>query len=292
MSDVRIDLHVHSTESDGTDKPAELVRTAVEAGLDTIALTDHDTTAGWREIERAVREQERTSLRVVPGAELSCSSDDGHGGSVTVHLLAYLFDPGSQALADEQLRLRSERRGRLEQMARRMAADGFPVDPDALMAGLPPDSPGGRPHLARALVEGGSVETVTEAFDEYLRTGGPYYLPRTDTPVERAIEMITEAGGVTVLAHPFAASRGRSVTEDVIADLADRGLSGVEIEHPDHEDKARGRLRGLAAELGLVPTGGSDYHGTNKSTAMGSRLTEAQSLERLTEGCTGSAIIG
>ncbi|WP_245556015.1 PHP domain-containing protein [Actinopolyspora mortivallis] len=289
---MRIDLHVHSTESDGTETPTELVRTAVDAGLDVIALTDHDTTAGWAEVERAVREHGHRSFRVVPGAELSCSSADGRGGSTTVHLLAYLFDPSSRALVEEQVRLRSERRGRLEQMARRMAADGFPVDPDGLMAALPPDSPGGRPHLARALVEGGTVETVTEAFDRYLGTGGPYYLPRTDTPVEKAIEMITEAGGITVLAHPFAASRGTTVTAEVIAELAGHGLRGVEVDHPDHGERARRELRGLASELGLLVTGGSDYHGTNKSIEIGSRGADPEVLDRLNAECTGSKIIG
>ena len=199
---VRIDLHTHSTESDGTDTPAELVATALAAGLDAIAITDHDTTAGWAEAERAVRELAAPgTFRLVPGAELSCSCPTGRGGTTTVHLLAYLFDPKSPALQQEQARLRAERRSRLHQMARRMADDGFPVDPDELMAGLPPDSPGGRPHLARALVAAGTVASVDEAFARYLGTGGQYYLPRTDTPVHRAIEMITEAGGVTVLAH-------------------------------------------------------------------------------------------
>ncbi|SDJ71128.1 hypothetical protein SAMN04487820_101415 [Actinopolyspora mzabensis] len=290
--DVRIDMHVHSSESDGTDTPAGLVRTAVAAGLDVVALTDHDTSAGWAEAERAVRESSPPALRLVPGAELSCESSDGRGGTVTVHLLAYLFDPDSPALRDEQLRLRAERRGRLEQMARRMADDGFPVEPEKLMAGLPPDSPGGRPHLARALVEAGTVGTVTEAFDNYLGTHAPYYMPRTDTPVERAIRMIADAGGTTVLAHPFAVSRGQTVTAEVITELAGHGLRGVEVEHPDHDESARKRLRELVAELGLVPTGGSDYHGTNKSIRIGSEHTPPESLDRLLGDCTGSKIIG
>ncbi|WP_092922093.1 PHP domain-containing protein [Actinopolyspora alba] len=292
MVDVRIDMHVHSSESDGTDTPAGVVRTAVAAGLDVVALTDHDTSAGWAEAEQAVRESAPPALRLVPGAELSCESSDGRGGTVTVHLLAYLFDPDSPALRDEQLRLRAERRGRLEQMARRMADDGFPVDPEALMAGLPPDSPGGRPHLARALVEGGTVSTVSEAFDRYLGTHAPYYMPRTDTPVERAIRMIADAGGTTVLAHPFAVSRGQTVTAEVITELAGHGLRGVEVEHPDHDEPARHRLRELVAELGLVPTGGSDYHGTNKNIRIGSENTPPDSLDRLLGDCTGSKIIG
>ncbi|ASU81223.1 PHP domain-containing protein [Actinopolyspora erythraea] len=292
MVGVRIDMHVHSSESDGTDTPAGAVRAALDAGLDAMALTDHDTSAGWAEAEQAVRDHGRPGFRLVPGAELSCESSDGRGGTVTVHLLAYLFDPDSPALREEQLRLRAERRGRLEQMARRMAEDGFPVDPEALMAGLPPDSPGGRPHLARALVEAGTVGSVTEAFDRYLGTHAPYYMPRADTPVHRAVRMIAEAGGTTVLAHPFAVSRGQTVTAEVISELAGHGLRGVEIDHPDHDEEARQRLRELAAELGLVPTGGSDYHGTNKNIPIGSEHTPEESLARLLDDCTGSKIIG
>lgn len=286
-----IDLHTHSTESDGTDTPAGLVTTAVAAGLDAIAITDHDTTAGWAEAERAVREH-GNGFRLVPGAELSCSCPDGNGRTVTVHLLAYLFDPESPALMREQSRLRAERRERLREMARRMAADGFPVDPDRIMAELPPDSPGGRPHLGRALVESGVVASVDEAFARYLGSGGGYYLPRTDTPVHRAIEMINEAGGATVLAHPFATKRGPTVSPEVVAELAERGLAGIEIDHPDHDEPTRERLRALAAELSLIPTGSSDYHGTNKTIRIGQETTPAESLERIVARCTGSKVVG
>ncbi len=287
-----IDLHAHSTESDGTDTPAELVATAVAAGLDAVAITDHDTTAGWAEAERAVRELGRPgTFRLVPGAELSCSSPDGRGGRVTVHLLAYLFNPSSPALVREQSRLRAERRERLHQMAHQMASDGFPIDPEAIMAGLPPDSPGGRPHLARALVAAGTVASVDEAFAKYLSSSGSYYLPRTDTPVHRAIDMISEAGGATVLAHPFAHKRGPVVNAEVVAELADHGLAGVEIDHPDHDEPTRAKLRELSAELDLIPTGSSDYHGTNKTIRIGQETTAPDSLERIIARCTGSKVI-
>ncbi|MBQ6643487.1 MAG: PHP domain-containing protein [Saccharopolyspora sp.] len=286
---MRIDLHTHSTESDGTDTPAELVACALAAGLDVIALTDHDTTAGWDEAADAVA---GTRLRVVPGAELSCTCPDGNGRAVTVHLLAYLFDPKSPALQQEQARLRAERRSRLHQMARRMADDGFPVDPDELMAGLPPDSPGGRPHLARALVRADMAGSVDEAFARYLGSGGRYYLPRTDTPVLRAIEMIREAGGATVLAHPFARARGPVINAEMVGELAAHGLTGVEVDHPDQDEPTRAQLRGLAAELDLVPTGSSDYHGTNKTIRIGQETTAPESLERLAAKCTGSRIFG
>lgn len=288
---MRIDLHTHSTESDGTDTPTELVATAISAGLDFIALTDHDTTAGWGEATRAVRNNRAGRLRVIPGAELSCRSPDGSGHEVTVHLLAYLFDPSSPALAEEQVRLRAERRQRLHEMAQRMATDGFPVDPDELMAALPPDAPAGRPHLGRVLVRAGVVNSVHEAFERYLGWGGKYFLPRTHTPVLRAIEMINDAGGTTVLAHPFATTRGPVVNAEVVADLAAHGLRGIEIDHPDQDAATRAELRGLAAELDLVPTGSSDYHGTNKTIKIGQETTAPAALDRLLAPCTGAKII-
>lgn len=286
MGDVRIDLHAHSTRSDGTDTPAELVAVASRAGLDAVALTDHDTTAGWHEAISALP----AGLSLVPGAELSCVSRDSTGRTVSVHLLAYLFDPQSPGLVAEQQRLRVERRSRLREMAARMAADGLPVDPDELLDELPEDAPAGRPHLARALVRAGLVADVDEAFAQYLGSRRGYYVSRSDTPVERAIDMIAEAGGVTVLAHPFAHSRGPSVTPEVIAELAERGLAGVEVDHPNHDESSRARLRALAAERSLLCTGSSDYHGTNKTIDIGQETTEAAVLDTLAARAHGSAI--
>ncbi|MEJ2855247.1 MULTISPECIES: PHP domain-containing protein [unclassified Saccharothrix] len=283
---MRIDLHTHSTESDGTDTPAQLVAAAAAAGLSAVALTDHDTAAGWSEAASALP----PGLKLVRGAELSCASDNGAGRTITVHLLAYLYDPTSPALVEEQLRLRFERRQRLRKMALHMVEDGFPIDPDELMASMPADAPAGRPHLAMALIRAGVVSTVDEAFARYL-TGGRYYVPRTDTPVARAIEMIREAGGVTVLAHPFASSRGPIVSEQVVADLATLGLGGVEVDHPDHDPATRARLRGLAGELGLLVTGSSDYHGTNKTVRLGAETTSPEVLDALADRATGTKIL-
>lgn len=281
---VRIDLHAHSTCSDGTDTPAELIATAVRAGLDAVALTDHDTTAGWQ----AARAALPAGLQLVPGAEFSCAHRDPSGRKVSVHLLAYLFDPDAPAVVAEQRRLRTERRRRLHEMAARMAADGLPVDPDELLDALPADSPAGRPHLARALVDAGVVDDIDEAFAGYLANGRGYYLPREDTPVESAIDMIAEAGGVTVLAHPFARSRGPGVTAADIAVLAERGLSGLEVDHPDQDGAARSELRTLADELGLLCTGSSDYHGRNKPIELGQETTSAEVLEALAERAVGT----
>lgn len=286
MVGVRIDLHTHSTVSDGTDSPEELVRVAAEAGLDVIALTDHDTTAGWEVAARALPR----GLRLVPGAELSCEAMGVDGGRVSVHLLAYLFDPEAPALVAEQRRLRRERRTRLRAMAERMAADGLPIDPDEVLGGLAPDAPAGRPHLARALVRAGAVRTVDEAFARFLGGGRGYYVPRRDTPVETAIDMIEEAGGVTVLAHPFASSRGPTVTEETIAALAERGLTGVEVDHPDHDEATRRRLRALAEDLGLVRTGSSDYHGTNKTIIIGQETTNPDQFEELLARAGGAPV--
>lgn len=274
---VRIDLHSHSTASDGTDTPAGLVAAAAAAGLDVVALTDHDTTAGWAEALAALPK----GLHLIRGAEFSCTAPDGRGGNLSLHLLGYLFDSDSPAIVAEQARLRGERHRRLRVMAERMAADGFPIDPDAVLDGLPPATPPGRPHLARALVAAGVVGSVAEAFWRYLAIGGRYYTGRADTEVHTAVRMVCEAGGVPVLAHAFARDRGPVVTEDLIVELAEVGLAGLEVDHPDHVDADRARLRGLAAELDLLVTGSSDYHGTNKTTRLGQEITAVEAYQRI-----------
>lgn len=257
---------------------------AAKAGLDVVALTDHDTTQGWAPAAAALPE----GLTLIPGAEFSCVSRASNGWRTSVHLLAYLFDPASEAIVTEQRRLRVERRERLTIMAGKMADDGLPIDPEALMASLPEDSPAGRPHLARALVEAGTVASVDEAFAHYLGSGRGYYVPRTDTPVEDAIDMISLAGGVTVLAHAWAYSRGPTVSANVIERLADRGLTGIEVDHPNHEPSTREELRVLADRLELLPTGSSDYHGTNKSIALGAETTDPDVLDELVSRASGS----
>lgn len=284
---MRIDLHTHSTASDGTDSPAELVAKAAETGLTTIAITDHDTTAGWEEAQAALP----PGLRLVRGTELSCLSRDGRGGHCTVHLLAYLFDPASEVIIREYARARAERRERLARIADRMAADGFPVSSETLLASVPEGATAGRPHLAMALVKAGVVSSVNEAFARFLNDRGRYYLPSSRTPVEDSIEMIERAGGVTVLAHAFAAHRGPTVTAEVIKELAGVGLGGVEVDHPDHDLDARKRLRLLADQIGLITTGSSDYHGTNKVIRLGQEVTAPEMLEEIVRRATGVAIV-
>jgi predicted metal-dependent phosphoesterase TrpH len=284
---VRIDLHTHSTASDGTDTPAELVAKAAAVGLDALAITDHDTTAGWAEARAALP----PGLRLVRGTELSCYSPDGRGGHCTVHMLAYLFDPESDAVVQEYARARAERRGRLATIADRMAADGFPVTADSVLASVPAEATAGRPHLAMALMRAGVVSSVDEAFARFLNDRGRYYLPSSRTPIESSIEMINRAGGVTVLAHAFAEHRGPTVTAEVVKELAGVGLAGVEIDHPDHDEDARKRLRRLADELGLLTTGSSDYHGTNKVIRLGQETTAPEMLDEIARRATGVPVV-
>ena len=284
----RIDLHTHSTASDGTDTPSQLVAAAVAAGLDVVAITDHDTTSGWAEAADALP----AGMRLVRGAEFSCVSPTGRGDAdVSVHLLGYQFDPAHPAIVAEQSRLRIERVERLRRMIGKMAADNYPVDVDTVFALLPEGASAGRPHLARALVAAGVVGSVSEAFAELLHNDSPYYVPKVDTPVRRAVEMVRAAGGVAVFAHPLARRRGRVVEPSVIAELAADGLAGVEVDHPDHSPEDRALLRALAADTGLVVTGSSDYHGTNKPTPIGAETTSHDALDELLSRATGAEVL-
>lgn len=284
-----IDLHAHSTASDGTDSPAELVRAAGAAGLDVVALTDHDTTRGWDDAVAALP----SGVSLVRGAEFSCLSPTGRPGEprCSVHLLGYLFDPGHGAIVAEQDRLRAERVQRLHTMIGRMAADGYPVDVDTVFAHLPDGGSAGRPHLARALVAAGVVGSVDAAFADLLHNDSPYYVPRADTRVEVAVEMITAAGGVAVFAHPLARTRGTVIEPSVLVDLIGYGLSGVEVDHPHHAREDRELLRGLAAEHGLLVTGSSDYHGTNKTTPLAAETTDPEVYEALVGRAGGVAVV-
>jgi 3',5'-nucleoside bisphosphate phosphatase len=260
-----IDLHTHSSASDGTDPPAVLVAAARTAGVDVVALTDHDTTAGWVEAAEAVPR----GLTLVPGLELSCRwVPPGGRRPTTLHVLAYLVDPRHPALAASLARLRDSRFGRAERITRRLAAAGVPVRWERVSE-LAGGGSVGRPHIARALVESGVVRSVDEAFATYLNHRSPFHEPKEDIEVLTGIRLIVEAGGVAVFAHPLARRRGRVVGDDAVAAMAGAGLAGLEVDHPDHDAADRRHLRRLAVELGLVATGSSDYHGTNKSVPIG-----------------------
>lgn len=283
-----IDLHLHSSASDGTDDPDDVVRLAVDAGVTTLALTDHDTTAGWAAAAAAVATMP-PGVRLVRGAEFSTTSPDGRGGHVSAHLLGYLFDPAHPAILADQERLRGERSWRIGVMTERLRADGYDVDPAAIADRT--GAPVGRPHLGRALVEIGAVDSVGDAFEEFLAKGGKYYEPKADTPIADAVAMIRAAGGVAVWAHPWARLRGDVIEPEVIADLARRGLAGLEVDHRDHSPEDRGRLRALARDLDLLATGSSDYHGANKTIPIAAETTAPEVLDALVEQATGAEIV-
>ena len=290
MGRPRIDLHTHSTASDGTDSPATVMAAASAAGLDVVALTDHDTTAGWDDAAAALP----PGLALVRGAEFSCvapGEPDDPRGDIPVHLLGYLFDPVHPAIVAEQARLRRERDARLRRMTERMAAAGYPVDVDTVFSLLPHGASAGRPHLARALVGAGVVGSVDEAFATLLYTGSPFYVEKADTPAATAVDMVRAAGGVAVFAHPLARRRGRVVSERVIAELAAAGLAGLEVDHPNHAPADRALLRNLAADLDLVVTGSSDYHGTNKTTPIGAETTDPAQLDALVARAAGVDVL-
>lgn len=276
----RIDLHTHSTASDGTLGPAELVRAAADAGLDVVALTDHDTTAGWDPALRALP----AGLRLVRGAELSCRWY-GPDSAVPLHLLAYLFDPDHPALTAELARVRLARQVRGERIVAMLRADGVDVSwPEILAAAA--GGTVGRPHIAQALIRAGLVASTTEAFGpDWL--GERYRLPKDDIDVFHAVRLVRAAGGVPVFAHPRASRRGRIVPDELIAELAGVGLAGLEADHEDHSPAERAHVRALAAELGLLVTGSSDFHGTHKTVRLGAFYTEPEAYERLVAEASG-----
>ena len=277
----RIDLHAHSTASDGTDSPAELMAAADAAGLAVVALTDHDTTGGWAAAEAARPDH----LTLIRGAEFSTRAR-GEGRYASIHLLGYLFDPADPAIAAEQARLRTERLHRGVGIVQKMVADGLPISVDQVL-GIAANAPVGRPHIGRALVAAGVVDSVDEAFGTLLSARGPYYVPKVDTELVEAISMIAAAGGVSVLAHSRARGEARVLTEARIGELAAAGLTGIEVDHPDHDPAARAELAGIAARFGLVRTGSSDYHGHNKTLRLGQESTDPRQLDALIAASSG-----
>ncbi|CAL9517139.1 5'-3' exoribonuclease [Streptomyces sp. enrichment culture] len=277
---MRIDLHTHSTASDGTDTPAELVRRAAAAGLDVVALTDHDTVAGHAEAIAALP----AGLTLVPGAELSCRLD-----GVSLHMLAYLFDPAEPELARERELVRDDRVPRAQGMVAMLRELGVPITWDRV-AGIAGDGSVGRPHIASAMVELGVVETVSDAFTaEWIADDGRAYVGKHELDPFEAVRLIKGAGGVAVFAHPLAAKRGRCVPESAIAELAAAGLDGIEADHMDHDAATRERLRGMARDLGLLATGSSDYHGSRKTCRLGEYTTDPDVYAEIAARGSGTA---
>ena len=273
---MRIDLHTHSAASDGTDPPAELMAAAARAGLDVIAITDHDTTAGW---DDAVANCP-PGLTLIRGTEFSCVHIDPAGRRISLHLLGYLYDREDEQLRAERRRLRESRLRRGRQMVENMAADGVPIT-WAQVRDLAGGGPVGRPHIGRALVIAGVVPDVDTAFRDLLSSRRPYYVRKADTDVFTAIRMIRAAGGLPVFAHPLARRRGPVVDADTIAAMARAGLVGLEVDHPDQDAVDRAEAAALARELGLVGTGSSDYHGLNKTTPLAACQTDPDAYAAL-----------
>jgi predicted metal-dependent phosphoesterase TrpH len=282
--DVRIDLHTHTRHSDGTGTPTELVVEARAAGLDVVALTDHDVTSGWEEAGRAAAAE---GLTVVPGIEVSCSRR-----GISIHLLGYLIDPTHPALNRELELARGNRVSRLEQMTRLLADDGYPVTFEDVLAQAEDEATLGRPHLADALVAAGVYADRSQAFADVLHRDSPYYVSHYAPDPVRAVELVREAGGVPVMAHPFASARGAVVGEKVIREMADAGLAGLEVDHRDHTEADRERAARLCRELGLLRTGSSDYHGSGKPNRLGENLTEPEVLEAILAAGSGSPVLG
>jgi predicted metal-dependent phosphoesterase TrpH len=275
-----IDLHCHSSVSDGTQPPADVVRRARASGVEVLAITDHDTVAGHAEAVRALP----SGMTLVRGMELSCRLRE-HG----LHLLAYLFDPDEPELAAERRRTRDDRANRARRMVERLSELGTPVSWEQVER-ITGDSVPGRPHIARAMVEAGVVASVAEAFTPtWIGAGGRAYVDRYAMDPAHAIRLVRAAGGVPVLAHPRAWRRGYGVSDEEIAALAGAGLAGIEADHPDHAPADRAALRGLAAELGMFVTGSSDDHGEMTGHRLGSETTAPEAYEALRSAATGAA---
>lgn len=280
---MRIDLHAHSNVSDGTETPAGVIISAVTAGLDAVALTDHDSTDGWETASAAAREH---GIAFVPGMEISCRTEKG----ISVHLLSYLHDPLHSGLLEEITKSKDARLTRAEHMVTLLSED-YPLTWDDVIHHVAPGATVGRPHIADALVAAGVVADRSEAFTSILTSHSRYFVQHYAPHPAIAVELVRAAGGVPVFAHPVASSRGRIVGEDTYRDMIDAGLLGLEVEHRDNPEEGRTFLRGLAARHGLFMTGSSDYHGAGKPNLLGENLTSPAVLARIEELATGSVVV-
>jgi predicted metal-dependent phosphoesterase TrpH len=268
-----IDLHTHTNCSDGTDTPAQLVNKALSEGLSVLALTDHDTTSGWQAAQQALR----SNLSLVLGAEISCLTKDG----ISVHMLGLLFDGAHRSMQEMLENTRDGRIPRARKMIELLNAGGISISMDDVEAVKPVGATLGRPHIADALVKNGVVASRDEAFTDLLHNNSPYYVAHLAPTPEDAISMIRSAGGVAVIAHPFASHRGQVLSVEDFLPLKNAGLNAIEVNHRDHSNEERNALAEIARELDLVITGASDYHGTGKLNSLGENHTHQAEWERL-----------
>jgi predicted metal-dependent phosphoesterase TrpH len=268
-----IDLHTHTTCSDGTDSPFALVKKALAAGVTTLAITDHDSTAGWNEAVSAIQPQ----IELVLGAEVSCLTSDG----ISVHMLGLLFNGEDSEIQQMLADSRDTRLPRMRKMVELLSADGINISLDDVYRATPEGATVGRPHLADALVANGVVASRDEAFLDLLNNGSKYYVTHAAPTPEDAIRTIRKAGGVAVIAHPFASRRGQTITTATFADLVAAGMNGIEVHHRDQNAQEQETLTAIALELNLVITGSSDYHGTGKLNGLAENTTNQAQWEQL-----------
>ena len=268
-----IDLHTHTNSSDGTDSPRELVNKAIVQGLEVLGIADHDTTSGWQEAKESLR----GSLKLALGSEISCLTPDG----ISVHMLGLLFDAEHKEMQQVLEETRDGRLPRMRKMIEKMQAEGMDISIEDVQNAMPAGATMGRPHLADALVAKKIVKSRDEAFVDLLHNESRFYVSHAaPTPVE-AISLIKRAGGVAVIAHPFASLRGQILKADDFADLVAAGLNGIEVDHRDQNPDERAMLRSIAKELDLVVTGSSDYHGTGKLNSLAENHTHREQWEKL-----------
>ena len=267
------DLHTHSNASDGTDSPGQLISKAHATGLTGIALTDHDTMQGWNE----AIEYLRPGMSLILGSEISCQTTDG----ISVHMLGLLFDPENEPLISTLAQTRENRIGRMERIIGRLNEAGYEITMADVLAQLSDDGTLGRPHLADALIAKNFVASREEAFEKLLHNDSKFYIPHYSPTPEDVIKLIKGAGGVAIIAHPFASLRGRIISTESFSGMAQAGLDGIEVSHRDHTLEQRALLTEIAKQYDLVETGASDYHGNGKLNALGEFTTSTEDFERL-----------
>ena len=278
-----IDLHTHTTCSDGTDSPRELVNKAIVQGLEVLGITDHDSTSGWEEAAQTLR----GSLKLALGAEISCLTHDG----ISVHMLGLLFDPLHAEMQHVLEETRDGRLPRMRKMIEKMRSEGMDISIEDVVSAMPDGATMGRPHLADALVAKKIVKSRDEAFVELLHNDSRFYVSHASPTPAEAIALIRKAGGVAVIAHPFASHRGQILMAEDFSNLVAAGLNGIEVDHRDQNPDERAMLRVIARELDLVVTGSSDYHGTGKLNSLAENHTSREQWEKLESQANARRVI-
>ena len=268
-----IDLHAHSNVSDGTDSPSQLINKAHSKGLSVIALTDHDSIAGWEEAETALR----PGMDLVLGAEISCQAP----GGFSIHMLGLLFDGSNSTLKSAMEKIRDNRIGRMERIISKLNSAGIEITMADVQNEMSEGATLGRPHLADALIRKGIAKNREEVFADLLHNNSKFYIPHYSPSPEEVIGMIKGAGGVAVIAHPFASLRGQTIDESAFEPMVSAGLDGIEVFHRDHNPDQQELLLKIVKDFDLVATGSSDYHGEGKLNLLAEYTTTPENWEKL-----------